>query len=452
MLRMTQRRAYSAEDLSAQFATLRDTIASRYAAVLTPAVTTQVKALGLEMPPADGRSTVDERLPYSLRRNLPEAAEVYAADDALVVLTHREFERNNRLMIVQEGEPERRLPVKSTIEVYAIGPDAEPEVLTVIEKLAKDILGLEFDSWHFRSERFDELVGDDRSTVDAPTAEEIGAARVLSDKAARTLATAIKSSSGLLLSDVPKQLPPGEGRDDPEQLISALQSVGLVTAEVVVVCKKTNTQVNRLPESGLIENLDKAGVRCSCGRLLSEERCEEALAITNHGRTLLDSNRWFTIVLIQELLDLGIPANQILVEQEEGGDEMDCLAAITGDLFLFELKDKAFNLGNAYSFGAKIGIMRPDVAVIVTTEHVGGDARDHFERARVAGGRARYGEVDRSNTGPVYIEGIDNLRPTLEDLLTKVSVGDASRILADVLPLSALSPSWLLEQLVARGS
>ena len=50
---------------------------------------------------------------------------------------------------------------------------------------------------------------------------------------------------------------------------------------------------------------------------------------------------------------------EVLVEQSVGGDEIDCVANISGELTLFELKDKEFNLGN--------------------------DAKEHFTRARQAG-------------------------------------------------------------------
>ena len=103
---------------------------------------------------------------------------------------------------------------------------------------------------------------------------------------------------------------------------------------------------------------------------------EEALAITDLGRALLDKARWLTILLLKELQGVRIDARAILVEQSVGGDEIDCLANIDGELALFELKDKEFNLGNAYSFGAKIGIIRPDHPIIVTTERIGNDARE----------------------------------------------------------------------------
>jgi hypothetical protein len=127
------------------------------------------------------------------------------------------------------------------------------------------------------------------------------------------------------------------------------------------------------------------GVRCACGRPLVDEQTEEALTITELGRGLLDKSRWLTLLLVDELAAVGVARESILIEQQIAGDEIDCLANISGDLALFELKDKEFNLGSAYSFGAKIGIIRPKHPVVISTEHVGNDAKEHYVRARLAG-------------------------------------------------------------------
>jgi hypothetical protein len=42
------------------------------------------------------------------------------------------------------------------------------------------------------------------------------------------------------------------------------------------------------------------------------------------------------------------------------------------------LKDREFNLGGAYSFGAKIGIIGPAHPVIISREKIGGDAKEHL--------------------------------------------------------------------------
>jgi hypothetical protein len=127
----------------------------------------------------------------------------------------------------------------------------------------------------------------------------------------------------------------------------------------------------------------ESGLKCACGRDIREERVEEAMSLAPLGRRLLDGSRWLSLLVMEELHNRGVEYERMLIEQKSGGDEMDCFADISGELVLLELKDKEFSLGNAYSFGAKIGITRPQMSVIVTTAHVGGDAKDHFRRAEL---------------------------------------------------------------------
>jgi len=86
---------------------------------------------------------------------------------------------------------------------------------------------------------------------------------------------------------------------------------------------------------------------------------------------LLDKSRWLSILVYNELIQSGIDPDRVLIEAALGGDEVDCVADISGEVALFELKDKEFNLREAYSFGAKVGIIKPRHAVVVTSSHIG---------------------------------------------------------------------------------
>jgi hypothetical protein len=258
---------------------------------------------------------------------------------------------------------------------------------------------------------------------------------------------AIKSSGGLLVRDLPKQLP-AETSEQVERVREGLEGRGLIDAEIVVVCTKTQAQIARAPSREVLQQMSAQGVKCACGRAIAEERIEEALTITDLGRALLDGNRWLTLLLLQELQQVGVPLDQTLIDQQVGGDEVDCLANISGELAFFELKDKDFALGNAYSFGAKIGIIQPQHSVIFSTHKIGGDAREHFERARLA----RKPDPEDWRLGePLpeirYIEGLDELRTGVQELATSIYRGDALRILARVLPLAALDPAPTLSAL-----
>ena len=157
---------------------------------------------------------------------------------------------------------------------------------------------------------------------------------------------------------------------------------GVLTSEAVVICKKSGSQVVIVPSAEAVSALAESGFKCPCGTPINEEKVDTAFSISDIGRQLLDGNHWFTILLIVHLVSFGVRLEDILVDQVSGGDEMDCIAAVEGFVVLFELKAKEFNLGNAYSSGVKIGIIEPDYPVIVTTHHVGADAREHFSKSR----------------------------------------------------------------------
>jgi hypothetical protein len=375
--------------------------------------------------------------------------EIYSDGSCAVVLT---LERGRARVRSVEGRAVVD-PGLAKLNLHAIGPKVDPPALAAFEDLVSKTFEVHFAPHYYASTRFRELLEEGRTPAPDAEASELGAARAVADRSLRTLAIAIKSSGGLLVGDLPKQLP-ADARDQTDSLRDKLRVHGFVAEESVIVCRKTQAQVARAPSPAVLTQLSLVGLRCGCGRPMAEEKTEEALTVTDRGRQMLDGSHWFSILLVDELRRLGVPSKSILVEQTQGGDEMDVLAEISGELVLFELKDKEFSLGNAYSFGAKIGIIRPDHSVIVTTDRVGNDARDHFKRAGDAQRRPRHNspwERIESAEPPAeavqYIEGLNSLRPRLEEIVSGIYAGDAQRILATSLGNSSIDASALVRHL-----
>ena len=247
----------------------------------------------------------------------------------------------------------------------------------------------------------------------------------------------------------PSSSPPGS-TGDPAAIQRTLAEADLVDSETVVVCRRTKTQIARFPFREAIQRLSAEGVKCACGIPLADEAIEDAAAPNDRLRKLLDGARWFSLIVIEALVALGVPRDRIAIEQQVGGDEIDCVADVSGELVLFELKDKEFNLGNAYSFGAKIGLIRPEHPVVVTTEHVGGDAREHFSRVAMVPSQRNAFVLDEYEEGPrelLYIEGIDSLRPALDTLASGMYQRDALRVINELLPLATVDPAALIASL-----
>jgi hypothetical protein len=378
-------------------------------------------------------------------------AEVFAKDGITYILALRNRRELSGTWSFFGDEVEHPLEMKASpghLFLYVVTNARGQLDVSDFSKACNDALGTDLKKWEFQAKKFEELKQEGRREKIDLTPDKVDAARLLCNKEARVLATAIKSSlGGLILSDVEKQLK-REKVNEVDTVLGDLQEHGLISSEYVIVCMKSHQQVARVADVEIIREMSQRGVRCGCGRKLEEERAEEAVAITDLGRELLDKSTWMSVILVKELRDLGVPDDRIMIEYSSGGDEMDCIADINGEVILFELKDKEFSLREAYSFGAKIGLVRPKHPVIVTTERVGGDAKEHFQKAQLVGKR----NVPRGPDDAVpirFIEGIADLRGQLEELASSVHRGDAQRFLREVMPLASISPKHLLDGIAA---
>lgn len=351
-----------------------------------------------------------------------------------------------RIRVREDGQLERVEPGSDIdVLVFGLSPNVRSKTLATVVNRVSEELDLELEEFRYRSRRFDDLLAEGMIQSVLPTEEQRRGAHLLADKDVRSLATAIKSSGGLLLSETPKQL---QKAASPRN-IEDLQASGLVGTELVVICTRTSGQVARAASREQLEASAASGITCACGRVLTEERIEEALTVTELGRSLLDGSSWMSTLLLDTLLEFGIPLERILIEQQAAGDEMDCCSDINGQLVFFELKDKEFSLGNAYSFGAKISVLRPNVSVVVTTERVGNDAKEHFQRAQLAERqRTRLRPFEDASSPILYIEGIDKLKDELGGIVSSIYQRDGLRLLQDVLPRAAVEPMSLVRALL----
>ena len=386
--------------------------------------------------------------PRPTRPNVLVKGEIVATDTNLFVI--KLFVRTVRTPDLSTSEaPKLTSVARYSLTIHYFGKEVKADEFDIICSYLEREFSVKFSPWYIKSDQLDVLKEEGRVSPPMPTADELAAAEILSEKEARTLAIAIKQASGLLVGDLSRQLPQ-DARSRTEQIRDSLQNNGIVMAETVVICRKTNAQVSRVPDESVLVTLASKGLRCACGNTITDEKVDTAVSISDRGQWLLDGSHWFTILLVNSLVELGVPLDRILVDQVSGGDEMDCIADISGEIALFELKDKEFNLGNAYSFGAKIGIIEPQHPVIVTTEYVGNDAKEHFARSRR---RSRDGwavEEGSSEQTVTYIEGMNNFKPGLRDLISRVAMNDAQGALSDVLPRGTLPISVVLKSLNER--
>ncbi|WP_328851323.1 hypothetical protein OG994_26330 [Micromonospora globbae] len=442
MLRFRQLRGRTRTDAARGLAKVRELLPPEYRPLTGPAIESQAATLAVDA--AGLRYSVGDLRRLRLYSNAQMlAGEAYVKDGELYGVI---IKRPSETLV----SPERA--AQSAVWAGYVGYSLEGSQRTdEFEQAVATAFNANLEELVRTSERTRLFLNEQRTHADAPTGPEVSAAGVLKDKSARTLMQAIKASGGLLVSDLPKQLPAGD-RARIDEIQEKLLSSSLLEQETVIVCSKARTPVLRYASDEDAEALAALNVRCSCGQPVQGEKRERSVTVTKLGRSLVDKSRWMTVLLVEELRSLGVPLEHIFIEQLDGGDEMDCLAVIAGDTVLFELKDKEFSLGHAYSFAAKVGILRPDLSAVITTDKVGNDAREHFERAKKAsmeGSRQRTLPV---GSAPVFVEGVERLQDELRAIGSTLTLDDANMFFEDVFLQAALSPSRFIAQMSATDA
>jgi hypothetical protein len=449
VLILRQWKAPANRDVVDRLGDIAAAVAPDFQPVLKPA--RDIQAAALQIPPETfpGRGP-DPTDRYRAGEPILEG-EVYANGSELMVVR---AEAEGPRFRVNRGAIIAETPQEVTVRCFGISGSANSEALDQFVESAATALAIPFEVTRYESARFNELASEPGRAPTTVPRSELEAARTLINREVRTLALAIKAAGGLLVGDLAKQVA-GLSSAEIDVLRDQLELAALIGSETVVVCKKTQVQIARAPSHAEVAAMAASGVRCGCGRKIDDERVEAALTVTDLGREMLDSSRWFSVVLHEELVRVGVDPSRILLEQQQGGDEMDVLAEISGELVFFELKDKEFSLGNAYSFGAKIGIVRPEHSVIVASERVGNDAKDHFQRAGLsvpqAGRNSITGDMDERPPQVQYIEGLDELSGRLSEIASSIYAGDASRELAKVLPRASLDANALTDALLGSS-
>lgn len=369
------------------------------------------------------------REPVYLRGKRSSFSEVFILETGLLVVTMRSTSRG-RLQRTSDG---------SIMEVYddsdfsldgsAITSTVEAAntALDALSSAAKSVFDVDMTDNFYSSDRYESIRREAVAEELPSTDDTVRAAKALSIRPARTLAISIKSSRGLLAKDIEKQ---ADARAA-SALVEKLISDGVAARDVVVVCGITQTQVARVPDRGSLAKLSEDGLRCACGRPIDQESAEDLLTITDLGALLLDKSRWLSVVVREELVALGVPRGDILLECQFGSDEVDCIAQISGATTIFELKDKEFNMGNAYSFSAKISAINPDYSIIISTDKVATDVKERFSRVRRDSRDVRRG-VSTDENSIQYVEG-DNFQAALQEAISMIYRSDARRILENAL-------------------
>lgn len=248
---------------------------------------------------------------------------------------------------------------------------------------------------------------------DVPEAE-LALAASLENSHTRDLAVLIRRAGTILAADLYRK--GGIPSEEVKQIVSDLTAAGLVNQEYAIICKRTLNQVNRVDDRSKIDQLGRLGILCSCGTPLYEEKIEELFVPTANLKRMLDQSYWMTAKLVSSLVALGVPADNILLNCQEGAEEIDAFVDVAGRLLMFELKDSEFSMGHAYPYSGRIGLYKPHYAVIVSSRGVAPEVKDYFKRVK-------------PDAKLEYICGIDSVGNELNRIISVLQSDAASRLL-----------------------
>ena len=213
----------------------------------------------------------------------------------------------------------------------------------------------------------------------------------------------------------------GRGSEQ-ESLVARLAGAGLVRREVQVSCRKDGRSLFRLPSTEALSIVTASNAVCSeCGSAVADERAEELVTPTPLASSLLKDGAWLLSSLRAILSGLGVPESQTVPREAQSEGEAQLLAHVSGEPFLFVLRDGDFTAAHARRAVEGESDAHATHMVVVAAGKVHDEARSRLrEHARR---RSRSG----SETEVVIVEGLDaaaeELRPLVErvaqDVLTR---------------------------------
>ena len=161
-----------------------------------------------------------------------------------------------------------------------------------------------------------------------------------------------------------------------------LLSAGLIQKEYLVKCRKDQHLIGSIDDQEHLSSAAGKLFRCTtCGRHFKDEIVEEIYVLSEVGRQLLSSSRWMMVWVTEILGKSGVPTELISWNGSASDDEIDIMVDIHGTKIFFELKDRDFDLGDAYPFAFRVARYGGDYGVIVTTGKVAAEVKSFLKES-----------------------------------------------------------------------
>jgi hypothetical protein len=176
----------------------------------------------------------------------------------------------------------------------------------------------------------------------------------------------------------------------------------------------------------------------ACGATYGDHELVPAYSISKLGQDLAQSSHWMTIWVTKRLVNLGIPEEQIVWTVASGSEEIDIAVSFLGELWIFELKDREFGVGDALPFNYRHRVQyQAEEAMVITTEKVSPDAQrvlgEMADGAKPSGPASWALLQDKPNSSkPILIEGLETVDQRLKASLDNASARAAGERLRDL--------------------
>jgi len=288
-----------------------------------------------------------------------------------------------------------------------------------------------------------EAIRKSRQAAYEASPEESAAMAAFTTPEIRALIRDLERVGSLTVSDLPKILGEAQGTAVAGRL-GELRSLGLIQSEYVIVCSRTGNAVLRTDDPNKLSKMAPDWMKCACGRALNEERVDQVIMPTERSAELNDKSKWMTTLALTALPRIGISRDSVIVEGTPSST--DIVLDLSGDLVLVVLKDREFNLSDAYSFNAKVSRIKASEGVIVANEGMSSDAKKLVQE-ELGPQRARVSDPFRVT----YIEGLQNLEHELGRVVERRRRQYFLRAIGDLATIQGLNIGQLALAKVEAG-
>ena len=207
-------------------------------------------------------------------------------------------------------------------------------------------------------------------------------------------------------------------------LINSLADAGLLQREVSVSCRQMGRSLFRLPSPDMLAVITGTSAVCSdCGASIADEKIEETIAPTPRAAMLLSDGSRLSAQLHGALNGLGIPDVLIVGGQASTDGEVQLMANVSGQPFLFIVRDGDFTAEHTHRALDELIETESRHLAVITTGRIQEEARVRLRE------HARRRTREGSEVEIVLIEGMESVATELQHAFERAS----HRSLADEL-------------------